>query len=129
MMDWLKRYRFSFTLLVFLFLALLILTFGAKAPGPIHQIEPVKLSLDYVETFGGEPPEAYERLLLDCLLGDATLFTRTDEVLAAWTFTTGILEAWAEKPVRNLPVYEAGTWGPPGLDDFIERDGRSWRAI
>jgi glucose-6-phosphate 1-dehydrogenase len=82
-----------------------------------------------VNTFGVEPPEAYERLLMDCLIGDATLFTRTDEVLAAWTFTTGILEAWAEKPARNLPVYEAGTWGPPGADDFIQRDNRSWRVI
>jgi glucose-6-phosphate 1-dehydrogenase len=107
----------------------IILTFGAKAPGPINQIEPVKMSFDYVETFGEEPPEAYERLLMDCLTGDATLFTRTDEVLAAWAFTSGILEAWSEKPARNLPVYEAGTWGPPGADDFIQRDNRYWRVI
>ncbi len=103
------------------------LTFGAKAPGPINQIEPVKMSFDYVETFGGEPPDAYERLLLDCLIGDATLFTRTDEVQAAWGFISDILEAWQSHPVRNLPVYEAGTWGPPGSEDFVRHaDGHAW---
>lgn len=106
------------------------LTFGAKAPGPINQIEPVKMSFDYVATFGSEPPDAYERLLLDCLIGDATLFTRTDEVQAAWAFTTDIINAWNEKPVRYLPVYEAGTWGPPGADDFMgDIEGHSWHNI
>ena len=93
------------------------------------QIEPVEMRFKYVETFGGEPPEAYERLLLDCLVGDATLFTRTDEVKAAWDYTTAILDGWKTQPLRNLPVYEAGTWGPPGADEFIARDGRSWRNI
>ncbi len=106
------------------------LTFGAKAPGPINRIEPVNMHFDYVEAFGSEPPDAYERLLLDCLLGDATLFTRTDEVQAAWAFTNEILETWNSQPVRNLPVYEAGTWGPPGADDFVHRDnGRAWHNI
>jgi glucose-6-phosphate 1-dehydrogenase len=105
------------------------LTFGAKAPGPINQINPVRMDFDYVGTFGVEPPEAYVRLLMDCISGDATLFTRTDEVLAAWSFTTGILNAWASKPARNLPVYEAGTWGPDGADEFVQRDGREWRII
>lgn len=103
------------------------LTFGAKAPGPINQIAPVNMSFDYVSTFGTEPPEAYERLLLDVMMGDATLFTRADEVKAAWKFTTDILEAWQQAGVKNLPVYEAGTWGPSGVDDFIQRDGRKWR--
>ena len=103
------------------------LTFGAKAPGPINQIEPVKMDFDYVATFGGEPPEAYERLLLDCLIGDATLFTRTDEVQAAWAFTTDIIEAWRRNPVQYLPVYEAGTWGPPNIDEFVHSDdGHGW---
>lgn len=105
------------------------LTFGAKAPGPINQIEPVEMNFDYVQAFGGEPPEAYERLLLDALMGDATLFTRTDEVQAAWAFTTGILNAWKEKPVTNIPVYEAGTSGPTGADEFIQKDGRRWRKL
>lgn len=103
------------------------LEFGAKAPGPINQISPVKMEFNYQETFGIEPPEAYERLLLDCIQGDATLFTRSDEVLSQWAFTSNILEAWEQNPVRNLPVYEAGTWGPPGIDDFIQQDGRTWR--
>lgn len=103
------------------------LEFGAKSPGPINQIAAVKMAFDYQQTFGGEPPEAYERLLLDCILGDATLFTRSDEVLGQWEFTSNILKAWQQSTLRNLPVYEAGTWGPPGLDEFIQQDSRTWR--
>ncbi len=103
------------------------LSFGAKIPGPTNDISPVEMEFLYQEAFGGEPPEAYERLLLDCLLGDATLFTRSDEVNAQWAFTSEILNAWREYPLRNLPVYESGTWGPPGSDDFLARDGRQWR--
>lgn len=103
------------------------LTFGAKLPGQVNQIAPVKMEFCYQDVFGGEPPEAYERLLLDCLLGDPTLFTRSDEVTAQWTVVNGILDAWNKYPVKNLPVYEAGTWGPPGIDDFIGRDHRVWR--
>lgn len=103
------------------------LTFGAKAPGPINQIEPVKMSFDYLEAFGDQPPDAYERLLLDCLIGDATLFTRTDEVQAAWSFTNEIINAWNEFPVTHLPVYEAGTWGPPASDElFGKKTARTW---
>ena len=105
----------------------IMLSFGAKTPGALNQIAPVNMSFDYVTTFGGEPPEAYERLLLDCLMGDATLFTRSDEVLAQWGYISQILNAWKKEPVQNLPVYEAGTWGPPGADEFIQRDGRNWR--
>jgi glucose-6-phosphate 1-dehydrogenase len=104
------------------------LTFGAKVPGQVNEIAPVKMQFNYKQAFGSEPPDAYERLLLDVITGDATLFTRSDEVLAAWTFTTRILEAWQKHPVRNLPVYEAGTWGPPGADEFIERDNREWQV-
>jgi glucose-6-phosphate 1-dehydrogenase len=100
------------------------LSFGAKSPGPENQIAPVKMEFDYVESFGAEPPEAYERLLLDSLAGDATLFTRTDEVHAAWKFVTDIIEGWEHNPQKNLPVYEAGTWGPPGADEFIHHDIR-----
>jgi glucose-6-phosphate 1-dehydrogenase len=105
------------------------LTFGAKSPGPINQISPVKMEFDYVSTFGGEPPEAYERLLIDVLNGDATLFTRSDEVEAAWKFTTEIIRAWENEKTPNIPVYEAGTWGPAGVDEFIQRDGRRWRMV
>ncbi len=103
------------------------LTFGAKAPGHVNQIEPVNMTFDYVSTFGGEPPDAYERLLLDCMAGDATLFTRTDEVQSAWAFTTKIIEAWKSKPAKNLPVYEAGTWGPEGAEEFVRLvDDHGW---
>ena len=104
------------------------LSFGAKTPKPGNQIAPVEMHFSYEDTFGSEPPEAYERLLLDVLTGDATLFTRSDEVVSQWTFTSKILEAWKNYPVRNLPVYEAGTWGPPGADDFISKDHWTWRA-
>jgi glucose-6-phosphate 1-dehydrogenase len=105
------------------------LTFGAKAPGPLQQILPVKMEFSYLNAFGGEPPEAYERLLLDSLVGDATLFTRSDEVQTAWSFTTAILNEWSNQTVKNLPIYEAGTWGPASADEFINRDGRTWRNL
>lgn len=102
---------------------------GAKVPGSIMQIEPVRMRFTYAEAFGGEPPEAYERLLLDSLMGDATLFTRSDEVEEAWRIATGIIGAWESQNLGNLPIYEAGTQGPHGADDFIEADGRKWRVI
>jgi glucose-6-phosphate 1-dehydrogenase len=86
------------------------------------------MDFSYEEAFGAQPPEAYERLLLDGLVGDATLFTRSDEVLSAWSYTDEIMKAWKNYPVRNLPVYESGTWGPPGADDFIGRDHWAWRT-
>ncbi|BCY18596.1 MAG: glucose-6-phosphate dehydrogenase [Chloroflexi bacterium] len=103
------------------------LTFGAKLPGQINQIAPAKMEFNYQQAFGGNPPEAYVRLLQDAMSGDATLFTRSDEVHAAWEFTSSILDAWKGSQVKNLPVYEAGTWGPPGADDFIGAGGRHWR--
>jgi glucose-6-phosphate 1-dehydrogenase len=102
---------------------------GAKAPGSAMNIEPVEMRFNYAEAFGGEPPEAYERLLLDCLTGDATLFTRSDEVEEAWRLTQGIIEAWKSQNLKNLPIYEAGTQGPHGADDFISADGRKWREF
>lgn len=103
------------------------LSFGAKTPGSLNQIAAMKMDFNYENAFGGEPPEAYERLILDCLQGDATLFTRSDEVQAQWGFTTEIINSWKDFAAKNLPVYEAGTWGPPGADDFINREGRFWR--
>ena len=83
----------------------------------------------YGTAFAVPPPEAYERLLLDVMLGDPTLFTRTDEVESAWRFITTILEAW-ERPDFPAPVtYEAGTWGPPEADRLIEADGFKWRRL
>lgn len=105
------------------------LSIGAKKPGPINQIEPVEMEFSYAEAFGANPPEAYERLLLDSMNGDATLFTRSDEVQAAWSFVNEILDGWKKENVKNLPVYEAGTWGPQLLDEFIESDGLAWRKF
>lgn len=102
------------------------LTFGAKVPGPVNEIAPVNMEFCYEDAFGSEPPEAYERLLLDCMAGDATLFTRSDEALAQWTFTSDILSAWEKNPQRSLPTYMPGSWGPRGADTFIQKDGRRW---
>jgi glucose-6-phosphate 1-dehydrogenase len=102
---------------------------GAKTPGGEMHIEPVEMRFSYAEAFGDSHPEAYERLLLDSLLGDATLFNRSDEVEEAWRLTQGIIDAWEMEGLENLPVYEAGTQGPPGVDDFIMRHNRRWRKI
>jgi glucose-6-phosphate 1-dehydrogenase len=103
------------------------LTFGAKKPGHENQISPVLMDFCYQDVFGGEPPEAYERLLLDCMMGDATLFTRSDEVIEQWEFTQKILDAWKQEPINKLPKYKAGSWGPIEADLFIQADGRKWK--
>jgi glucose-6-phosphate 1-dehydrogenase len=107
------------------------LKFGSKVPGPetAMRIRPVEMDFRYGTSFGVAAPDAYERLLLDAMLGDATLFTRRDEVEAAWEFTTPIIEGWAKAEPPRFPNYEAGTWGPDESDDFIERDGRKWRRL
>jgi len=103
------------------------LSISAKQPGPMNEISPVVMDFCYEEAFGASPPEAYERLLLDCLQGDQTLFTRNDEVIEQWRYVTDILDAWDENPPAELPKYTAGTWGPRESDAFIQKDGRKWR--
>jgi glucose-6-phosphate 1-dehydrogenase len=98
----------------------------AKEPGPDLKISPVTLDFKYHEVFGGEPPEAYERLLLDAIHGDATLYARGDWIEQAWKLTQPILDHWA-KSRGPLPQYEAGSWGPPEADAFIARNGGKWR--
>ncbi len=105
------------------------LQFQVKRPGAGVQIEPFKMDFGYADAFGGEPPEAYERLLLDAALGDATLFTRSDEVEAAWAFADPILVACSEASAAELPTYPAGTWGPAEADALIEADGRHWTVF
>jgi len=102
------------------------LTVAAKTPGPDLKLAPVMLDFHYGEVFGAEPPEAYERLLLDAIHGDATLYARGDWVEQAWAFLEPVLEAWERRPA-TLPTYEAGTWGPPEADAFIARDDGVWR--
>jgi glucose-6-phosphate 1-dehydrogenase len=105
------------------------LSLGAKLPGPVNQIAPVNMEFCYQDSFGSEPPEAYERLLLDCIQGDQTLFTRHDEVLEQWRFVTDIIKAWENDPVKALPKYKIGTWGPLEADSFIKGDNRNWREM
>jgi glucose-6-phosphate 1-dehydrogenase len=102
------------------------LTVVAKEPGPDLKLAPVRLDFKYGEVFGGEPPEAYERLLLDAIHGDATLYARADWVEQAWTLLQPVLDAWGRIPAA-LATYEAGSWGPAEADAFVARDGGAWR--
>jgi glucose-6-phosphate 1-dehydrogenase len=103
------------------------LLFEAKVPGMRGELRQVSMDFDYSRAFQTESPEAYQRLLLDAMLGDATLFAREDEVVAAWTLITPILEEW-ERGGEPEP-YPAGSWGPACSDDLIREDGRAWREI
>jgi glucose-6-phosphate 1-dehydrogenase len=102
----------------------------AKHPGASVKVEPVKMDFHYGTSFGKASPEAYERLLLDAMSGDATLFARRDEVEGAWKFIDLIEEAWHQHPTPP-PVcyYTSGSWGPPEADALLERDGRAWRRM
>ncbi|MCY0877859.1 MAG: glucose-6-phosphate dehydrogenase [Firmicutes bacterium] len=102
------------------------LRFGAKQPGPEIKVRTVNMEFLYGTSFAGTPPEAYERLLLDAMIGDSTLFTRKDEVEAAWALVSSILYGW-QRARGPIPTYEAGSWGPREADDLIERDGFRWR--
>lgn len=106
------------------------LKFEAKLPGLDLRMRPVNMDFSYGSSFGVvELPNAYERLLLDCMLGEATLFTRSDEVEAAWMLLDPILEAWAHLSEEELAFYEAATWGPAAADRFLEKDGHRWRRL
>jgi len=105
------------------------LQFQVKTPGAGIDIEPFKMDFGYADAFGGQPPAAYERLLLDAALGDSTLFTRSDEVEAAWSFLQPIIDGCSASPQRDIPQYEQGSWGPREADDLIEDDGRRWTLM
>jgi glucose-6-phosphate 1-dehydrogenase len=102
------------------------LRFGAKIPGPIVRVGSVDMDFQYTDYFGSEPSTGYERLLYDCMIGDATLFQRADMVEAGWSVVQPILDVWKALPPRNFPNYPAGLWGPKEADELIKRDGRSW---
>jgi len=104
------------------------LRFGAKLPGQAMRIRWVNMDFRYGSSFGVKPPEAYERLLLDCMLGDSTLYARRDMVERGWEIVTPILEAW-KKPAPDFPNYEAGSWGPPAAFELVQRRGRQWRKL
>jgi glucose-6-phosphate 1-dehydrogenase len=105
------------------------LRFAAKVPGPTMRLQEVAMNFFYGASFGPdavEQTDAYERLLLDAMLGDRTLFTRADEVEQAWMWAEDIMEGWRRRP-NDVQPYAAGTWGPSWADAFMERDGRQWR--
>jgi len=105
------------------------LHFGAKIPGPIVNVGPVDMDFNYLEHFGEQVQTGYERLLFDCMIGDATLFQRADMVEAAWSIVTPVLDVWSAIPARDFPDYEAGSWGPDEADELMTRDGRSWKNL
>src|SRR5579864_8137917 len=105
------------------------LKFGAKVPGPIMRIRSVAMDFSYGATFGAEDASPYERLILDCMKGDQTLFDRADGVEAAWALVDPVLRFWDEHRNVKFPNYTAGTWGPPAADELLARDGKSWRRL
>jgi glucose-6-phosphate 1-dehydrogenase len=103
------------------------LEFAAKVPGPVMRLGGVDMNFEYADYFGTQPSTGYERLLHDCMIGDATLFQRADMVEAGWCVVSPALDVWKALPPRNFPNYAAGTWGPKESDELLERDGRRWR--
>ncbi len=103
------------------------LRFGAKIPGTLLRLGAVNMDFAYHDYFGSTPSTGYERLLYDCMIGDATLFQRADMVEAGWAVVEPILDIWQAVPPRTFPNYAAGTWGPKEADDLLQRDGRRWR--
>jgi len=102
---------------------------NCKVPGPSSPIQPVKMDFRYSSYFGLSPPEAYERLIWDCILGDSTLFAREDEVFNSWRLLTPVLDYWTATKVKDFPNYQSGSWGPQASDDMIAKDQRKWRLI
>ncbi|MGZ8844941.1 MAG: glucose-6-phosphate dehydrogenase [Pyrinomonadaceae bacterium] len=102
------------------------LRFGAKVPGPILNLGAVDMEFDYEDYFGHVSATGYERLLHDCMMGEATLFQRADQVEAGWAVVAPIQEAWTKAPPPDFPNYDSGTWGPGEADELLERDGRKW---
>jgi glucose-6-phosphate 1-dehydrogenase len=107
----------------------IMLRFGAKTPGLGVDVRNVTMDFTYGSAFTVDSPDAYETLILDALLGDASLFTRADEVEEAWSIVDPIIFSWADSDPPPFPNYPAGTWGPEAADDLMAREGRRWRRI
>lgn len=105
------------------------LKINCKVPGLNNPTQLVKMDFQYGSYFGLTPPEAYERLICDCMAGDSTLFARIDEVMASWRIMTPILQHWSSKKIEDFPNYASGTWGPSKADDLLEKNGSAWRLI
>ena len=102
------------------------LRFGVKVPRMANQIYPIDMKFSYKETFQAPPSPAYERLVLDCLKGDLTLFVRQDQIEAMWEAVDPITSCWENQPPKNFPNYAAGTWGPKEAIQLLEKEGRGW---
>jgi glucose-6-phosphate 1-dehydrogenase len=107
----------------------IMLRFGAKVPGLGLNVRSVTMDFTYGSAFSVDSPDAYETLILDALQGDASLFTRADEVEEAWSIVDPIIDAWTTSPPPEFPNYDAGTWGPPEADELLAREHRRWRRI
>jgi len=105
------------------------LRFGAKVPGPQVRVGAVNMDFRYSDYFGTEPNTGYERLLYDCMIGDATLFQRADMVEAGWSVVQPVLDIWNALPARNFPNYASGSWGPKEAEDLLRKDNRHWRDL
>ena len=107
----------------------IMLRFAAKIPGLGLDVRSVTMDFTYGSAFSVDSPDAYETLILDALQGDASLFTRADEVEHAWAIVDPIIASWADEEAPDFPNYEAGTWGPPDADKLLAKEGRRWRRI
>ena len=107
----------------------IMLRFGAKVPGLGLDVRSVTMDFTYGSAFSVDSPDAYETLILDALQGDASLFTRADEVEEAWSIVDPVVDSWADAPPPDFPNYEAGSWGPAAADELLAREGRRWRRI
>jgi glucose-6-phosphate 1-dehydrogenase len=105
------------------------LRFGVKIPGPTVGIDGVDMKFNYQDAFTSLPSTGYETLVYDCMMGDQSLFQRTDTIEAGWRVVQPVLDAWKEEGAANLPVYPAGSSGPEEADQLLARDGRHWRPI
>ena len=103
--------------------------FGSKEPGTGERIQPVNMDFKYGNAFKSPAPDAYERLILDAMLGDSTLFTRADEVEAQWTLISPVIDGWQSGMGSFIDQYRAGTWGPKEAEDFMKADGRQWHKL
>ena len=105
------------------------LEFAAKRPGPSVKLSSVSMDFSYKSHFKVEPNTGYETLLFDCMIGDATLFQRADNIEAGWQAVQPILDAWANNSPRDFPNYAAGGAGPAAADELLTHDGRAWRPL
>jgi glucose-6-phosphate 1-dehydrogenase len=105
------------------------LSFGAKIPGPLLRVGSVNMNFEYSQYFGADAYTGYEVLLYDCMIGDATLFQRSDMVEAGWCVVDPVLDVWKALPPRRFPNYASGTWGPAESEQLMAQDGRQWRRI